>query len=304
MSTEHKSIANIKNNSKNKNNIKTEINPNHKNDLILISLIEKNINNNPKLHKSFNHPNRKYKTNELLKYVLEILRTGIPFRNIKANMHWCTIYNFFQKLINSGVIYDTYQKNISQYLNKLDKIPNYNKTDTTFICNKLGENFVSFNPQVKKHKTSKISIITDDYDIPISISVNTGSTHDSTILNSQLDELHKAHPILFNNNKILLADAAYDSQKLRDTTAKLNFGKVLTYKNIRNGKKSTLEESYSMTDNLILKKRIGIEHNFSNYKQYRRCQLRYDRIEKNFTGFVYLASLAILIKKVGRYLIN
>jgi hypothetical protein len=77
MSTEHKSIANIKNNSKNKNNIKTEINPNHKNDLILISLIEKNINNNPKLHKSFNHPNRKYKTNELLKYVLEINRYTI-----------------------------------------------------------------------------------------------------------------------------------------------------------------------------------------------------------------------------------
>ena len=287
-----------------KNKIKINHKTNTKADVILISQIKKHIDNDSKLHKNFNHPNRKYKTEELLIYILEILRTGISFRNIKAPMHWCTIYNFFQKLVKTGVLYDTYQENIKLYLTKLDKIPNYNKTDTTFICNKLGEDFVSFNPQVKKHKTCKISTIIDEYNIPISVLVSTGSVHDATILNDQLDNLHRDHPILFNDNRILLADTAYDSQKLRDTASRLKFGKLLTYKNIRNSKKNTLENTYSMTDSLILKTRIGVEHSFSAYKQYKRCQLRYDRTIQNFTGFVYLASLAILIKNVGKYLIK
>ena len=59
-----------------------------------------------------------------------------------------------------------------------------------------------------------------------------------------------------------------------------------------------------MTDKLILRTRIGVEHNFSTYKQYKRCQVRYDRTVQNFSGFVYLASLTILIKNVGKYLIK
>jgi hypothetical protein len=34
--------------------------------------------------------------------------------------------------------------------------------------NKLGEQFVTYNPQVKKHKTTKVSIISDEFNIPIS----------------------------------------------------------------------------------------------------------------------------------------
>jgi len=32
--------------------------------------------------------------------------------------------------------------------------------------------------------------------------------HDSTILYNQLDDLHNKHPLLFNKNKTLIADAA------------------------------------------------------------------------------------------------
>jgi polysaccharide deacetylase 2 family uncharacterized protein YibQ len=32
----------------------------------------------------------------------------------------------------------------------------------TFICNKNGKQLTDYNPQVKKHKTTKISLIIDD----------------------------------------------------------------------------------------------------------------------------------------------
>ena len=50
----------------------------------------------------------------------------------------------------------------------------------------------------------------------MTVITSTGSTNDSLILNKQLDILHKEHPILFNENKIILADAAYDSSILRN----------------------------------------------------------------------------------------
>ena len=41
----------------------------------------------------------------------------------------------------------------------------YLKTDTSFILNKYGIDDVTYNPQVKKHKTMKISIITDYFSL-------------------------------------------------------------------------------------------------------------------------------------------
>ena len=174
-------------------------------------------------------------------------------------------------------------------------------TDTTFICNKLGSENVSFNQQIKKHKTTKISIITDDFNVPISVITSTGSVHDSVILNNQLDILNNKFPILFNENKIILADAAYDSIPLKKKVIDLKLGKLITPKNIRNSKTSNIE--INLYEKLLLKKRISIEHTINKYKQFKRCQLRYDKNIKTFNSFIFMVSLIILIKHSGIYLI-
>ena len=188
-------------------------------------------------------------------------------------------------------------------MSNLEILPQNYYTDTTFVCNKLGEESVGYNQQIKKHKTSKISIITDDFNIPVSVSISSGSPHDSTILYNQLDDLHNKHPLLFNKNKTLIADAAYDSQKLRVKVDELNLGKLLTHKNRRNGKQKEIKDIYKLDEYLLLKQRINVEHSICEYKKYKRCQLRYDRQLNTFSSFVYLASLKILIKKVGLYII-
>ena len=70
----------------------------------------------------------------------------------------------------------------------------------TIVCNKLGKESVGYNMQIKKHKTSKISIITDDFNIyvlvKISVNLIYSSSHDSTILYKQLDELHNTKSII------------------------------------------------------------------------------------------------------------
>ena len=75
---------------------------------------------------------------------------------------------------------------------------------------------------------------------------------DSTILYNQLDDLHNKHPLLFNKNKILIADAVYDSQKLRVQVDELNLGKLLTHKNRRNCKQKEIKDIYKMDEYLLL----------------------------------------------------
>ena len=112
--------------------------------------------------------------------------------------------------------------------------------------------------------------------------------------NKQLDVLHKEHSIIFDNNKILLEDAAYNSSILRYKAKQLNFGKMLTCKNIINSKEPIKE--MNLYEKLLLKKRINVEHVINKFKQHKRCQIRYDKYIKNFNSFVYMASLKILIK--------
>ena len=67
----------------------------------------------------------------------------------------------------------------------------YLYTDTTFICNKNGKELTDYNPQVKKHKTTKLSLIIDNFNNPISVGIYKSTIHDSSIIKSQLDDLYE-----------------------------------------------------------------------------------------------------------------
>ena len=57
--------------------------------------------------------------------------------------------------------------------------------------------------------------------VPINITINNSKQNDSSILNEQLDTVYNKYPILFDNNKNLIADAAYDSSILRNKVNEL-----------------------------------------------------------------------------------
>jgi hypothetical protein len=229
------------------------------NDEILIKKVKDFINNNSQLTKIFTHHKVKYPIDDMLKNILIILKTGISYRDIQKHtfINWNTIYKFNLKLIKYNIFEKIFNKTINSYLNEMKNTSTTYFTDTTFICNKLGEDLTSNNPQIKKHKTSKISIITDDFNIPLSIRIDTGSTHDSTILKEQLIDIHDKHPQIFNQTNILIADGAYDSIPLRNLIEKLNLKKLVTNKNIRNLKDKVKIDKLNINfyDKMLLRKR-------------------------------------------------
>jgi hypothetical protein len=272
---------------------------------MIITVIKKTINDNPYLKIKFNHPNRKYHMDEILPYIIQVLEQGISYRNIKteSNICWNTIYKYYRLLVKYKIIEQTYEKLINKYLHKLDKLPNNLYDDSSLVCNKLGEDKADYNPYSPKHKLSKFSIINDDFLIPISIGVDSGSVHDIVMLNDQLGKLKETHPILFKNKVNLILDAGYDSTKLKEEVKNLNLGRVICYRNRRNSKKREITEDYTLRDYLLLKSRMKSEHTMCSFKQFKRIDRRYDRCIINYLNFMYLGAIKIIIKKIGLFLI-
>ena len=147
----------------------------------------------------------------------------------------------------------------------------------------------------------KISVITDTFNVPISVDIFKSSIYDSKIIEKHLDTLYKDSPLLFDNNNILIGDAAYDSNNLLTKIKCLKLGKLLAVKNIRNTKDINKINAikYNLVDNMILKSRICVEHILNHFKQYKRLAVRYDKYSNNYKTFLYFAALFILVKKTN-----
>ena len=240
------------------------LNNNNNINLKIIENIKNYINSNDNIKNKFNHPNQKYKIDELLQPLLIILQNGCSYRNIQiyTKINWNTIYKFFIKLTTYKIIENTYDLCVNRYLQDLSKPSKVLYTDTSLVINKLGIDNIAYNPQLKKHNTTKISIITDNFNIPIGIDVFKSNIHDATIIKKQLDTLHKKTPNLFTNDKILIGDAAYDSINLQNKMNDINLGLLLAPKNIRNTKNTNkiLAAKHNLIDKMLLKSRINIEH--------------------------------------------
>jgi hypothetical protein len=234
---------------------------------------------------------------------LIILKQGISYRDIQiyTPINWNTIYKFYIKLIKYQIIENTFKLCVNRYLTEIEKPSKVLFTDSSLVINKLGIDQIGYNPQLKKHKTTKFSVITDNFGVPISMDTFNGSCHDALIISKQLNNIHKDFPKLFTNDKILIGDAAYDSNNLKNLAVNLNLGFVLAPTNIRNTKNITKIENnkYNLTDKMLLKSRICVEHIINNYKKFKKISIRYDKYNINYKSYLFLASIFILLKKTN-----
>jgi len=102
--------------------------------------------------------------------------------------------------------------------------------------------------------------------------------------------------VLLNNNNIILGDAGYDSKKLKDKVANNKS------RNKRNIKDKNKLDALKLTDNekKLMKKRIKVEHINAQLKQYKRLSIRYDKLSVNYSVFIHLACIDIIMKYITR----
>ena len=279
-----------------------------------------NILNREEYKKVFNltTKNRKYTINQLLMCVMTMLSNGDSYRKLSKRKNlfenfiecesdksskkskikfpsYCTIYKFYKKLVDNKIIKIIYDEVLNIYMKSKRNTTNF-FMDSTLTINKNGVDCKNFNGQLKKHKTTKTSLITDSAGIIVSIHVCSGSQHDASIIINQIDTLRDTVYIK-GSNHLFVGDAAYDSEKIRSHLKNAKLGGLLTPKNKRNSKKVIIIP-LTKTEKNTLKKRFIVEHTNSNLKQYKRLSLRYDKYANQFLNYNMLAASNMICNKL------
>ena len=129
--------------------------------------------------------------------------------------------------------------------------------------------------------TTKLNAAVNDAFLPLRFTLTSGACHDVT----QAPALIAGYTCQY-----VIADAAYDSDALRDTIVAQGAVAVIKPRNNRVEERPYDKEMY--------KRRNVIERFFHRLKQYRRGATRYHKYADRYLGFVYFAALLITTKKM------
>ena len=110
----------------------------------------------------FNHHKQTILIETLFEALLYKLRTGISYRNIeetKFNVSYQSLYKFHVKIMKLKFLETFYDEYMLKYINNIGNKFKEFYMDSTLIANKYGSDKITYNKQLLKHKSSKISII-------------------------------------------------------------------------------------------------------------------------------------------------
>lgn len=268
-----------------------------KNNLI-VRLLICHIKSNKKLYKSFNFSNihQKYSLDDYLIDILYILKTGIPWRDLRSHINWISVYKVYVKLNTCNIFRLSYIDLMTKYLKKNNnRNMKYIISDTSFIPNKKGRSLIGYNKYYNKKNGTKISLITDSDGITIFVKCYKGNESDSKILTKQFKCFKIINQVYSGKFKqYFLADPGYDTKQLRMKLTEMNYD-VLIVQNRRNIKDKNKIVTMNDKEKKIYTKRLVIERTFNKLKMNRRLCLRYESKIENFMGFIYLGLIKILI---------
>lgn len=130
--------------------------------------------------------------------------------------------------------------------------------------------------------------ITNSDSIPFSVCVTSATPHEVKLVKKSLScRFVKKVP------RWLIGDRAYDSDRLDRELENQGIEMIAPHK------KNRRQETRTQDGRALrrYKRRWAVERFFAWLQNYRRILVRYERYLENFTGFVHLATVVILLKK-------
>ena len=250
---------------------------------LIVNSIYNNIKNNYKsLYDTyqFKTKNQKYKLKFILKACVHFISISCSYKNfIFYDLNYNTFYKNFIKLNKYKIFESTYKNLLSKYLSKSKNKIKQIYTDTSTFYNKYNIDKVERNKYFKNKKVMKLSLITNEKGIPLNINLYKGNLNDINIFNKQLDELDIN--LFDKNSTIFMADAGYDSYKLRKRLDEIFYKSIIPF-NKRNTKDKNKIKTLTNEEKKLYKLRITIENTFLSIKKNRRLEIVYEKKSENF----------------------
>jgi hypothetical protein len=190
------------------------------------------IENNEKYNKLFSHHKRLHKPKQLFLTLIHKLETGLSYAQLDKKYFGISksaLHNFNVLVGQHKIFYNFYEYYLDLYVTEMSDEIKTLFVDSTLVANKLGIDSTTYNCQLQKHRSTKISIVEDNFNIPIDIIVTKSSQHDASICMDHIYNIAEKAPILCSNDKILVGDTAYDSSNIKKYLKETEIGTLVWF---------------------------------------------------------------------------
>jgi transposase len=252
---------------------------------------------------------RKYKVSneDCLVMILNVLTTGRPWYSLgTTHCHFSTVYKRFRNWSENDKFLEIWQDLIKEYQN--DKLGLDSKwfqnllIDSTMIKNYSGVDCLGRNHYAARKRASrradryrlatKVSIICDHHNVPISCSFYPANQNDTTTINKSVEQIvgvikrpksKLIHQII--GDKGYVVNPSIRKRRMNN----IDFNIVTPYK--KNQKKENTKH-----EKKLLEQRYKIENLFCRLKKLQRLYLRKDRCVSCYKSFFYIGMILVTLE--------
>lgn len=223
---------------------------------------------------------------EVLDAVLWILNTGAQWHMLpQCFPNYKTVHRRFQQWCRQDVLREILTELANDLRNEgvIDERESF--IDATFAFAKGGGDAIG---PTKRGKGVKILAIVDRHGLPLSVSTHAANHHEVTLVQLSFDfYMLEAKP------ENLIGDRAYDSDPLDAELAREGVNLIAPHR--KNRKKLKTQDGRPLRR---YARRWIIERFFSWIQWKRRLLVRWEYYAENFLGFVQLAAMSVLLKRI------
>ena len=241
----------------------------------------------PEEHASDDRPGRKpIPAREVLDAVLWILNTGAQWHMLpQCYPNYKTVHRRFQQWCQQHVLREVLidLANALREEGVIDERESF--IDATFAFAKGGGDEIG---PTKRGKGVKILAIVDRHGLPLSVSTHAANHHEVTLVQLSFDfYMLEAKP------ENLIGDRAYDSDPLDAELAKEGVNLISPHRS--NRKKRKTQDGRQLRR---YARRWVVERFFAWMQWKRRLLVRWEYYAENFLGFVQLAAMTVLLRRI------
>lgn len=254
-----------------------------------------------------NNPNRLLDESAYFEAYLHFLENSIYYSRFSFTINGKTIKGKYlnekvTKWTNRNIFNMIYKKISETYIDRSHTAKKIVSIDSQFIRNRLmstKSKIIGRNKYYKNKRGTKLTAIVDEKGLPLTISVDNGCKHDSTLLIKECNKLIENGENKRFDKMYLLADSGYDSYSNKQFLIDNGIEPIIKWnrKNTKN-KQIIKQNKFTKKQCKMYKERIIVE-NFFSWKDIiiPRSDKIYDRTVKNFVGMLLIMSSEIILKK-------
>ena len=243
---------------------------------------------------------RKVSNRAVLEVAFLVLSQGVSWERMTVEgVSASTPQKRFRRWCRDGVLLEAWRSVVKEYVREgISRAPDTFQTvyiDASFEKNLLGGDCLGKNPTDRGRLATKLSLVCDDFGVPLAFSLHPGNQSDVTTVESTLESLPCSITKDGRYSTVLVGDKGYVSKDLCLRLRRRHIRLLTPAKNYKHKVRPWMCKG----DRERLRHRHKVENMFCRLDKFKRLLNRSDRLISTFAGFHLLGMIVITVQKLS-----